>query len=98
MGTKNLNENGPNPFVFFGTKNMVRVNLMAMVLCWHGFDNKSKLVYAGEIQNWNHRMEMTTYFSKQEGEICKSRGSGAASDHTLTLLLYFSAGDQTLTP
>ena len=32
MGTKNLNENGPNPF-FFGTKNMVRVNLMAMVLC-----------------------------------------------------------------
>ena len=50
MGTKNLNENGPNPFVFSGTKNIVRVNLMATVLCWHGFDNKSKLVYAGEIQ------------------------------------------------
>ena len=30
---------------------MVRVNLMATVLCWHGFDNKSKLVSAGEIQN-----------------------------------------------
>ena len=35
---------------FFGTKNMVRVNLTATVLCWHCFDNKSKLVYAGEIQ------------------------------------------------
>ena len=30
---------------------MFRVNLMATVLFWHGFDNKSKLVYAGEIQN-----------------------------------------------
>ena len=29
MGTKNLNENGPNPFFFFGTKNTVRVYLMA---------------------------------------------------------------------
>ena len=54
MGTKYLNENGPNPFLFFGTKNIkiwsLRVNLMAMILFWHGFDNKSKLVYAGEIQ------------------------------------------------
>ena len=50
MGTKNLNENGPNPFAFSGTKNMVRVNLMATVLLWHGFDNAFKLVYAGEIQ------------------------------------------------
>ena len=32
MGTKNLNENGPNPFFLFGTKNMVRVKLMATVL------------------------------------------------------------------
>ena len=41
MGTKNLNENGPNPFFFFnfGTKNMVRVNPMATVLFWRGFDN-----------------------------------------------------------
>ena len=77
MGTKNLNENGPNPFVFFGTKNMVRVNLMATVLFWHGFDTKSKLVYAGEIHQWNCRMEMTSNFSKQEGEICKSRRAGA---------------------
>ena len=46
MGTKNLNENDPNPFLFLGggTKNMVRVNLMATVLFWHGFDNKPKLV------------------------------------------------------
>ena len=51
MGTKNINENDPNPFVFFGIINMVRVNLTATVLFWHGFDNKSKLVYAGEIQN-----------------------------------------------
>ena len=41
--------------VFFGGggQNIIRVNLMAAVLCWHGSDNKSssKLVYAGEIQN-----------------------------------------------
>ena len=50
MGTKNLNENGPKSFFFVrGTKNMVRANLMATVLCWHGFD-KSKLVYSGKIQ------------------------------------------------
>ena len=59
----------PKSVLFFGTKNMVTVNLMATVLYSHGFD-KSKLVYAGEIQKWNYRMEMTTYFSKQEGEIC----------------------------
>ena len=47
MGTKNLYENGPNPFLGGVTKNMVRVNLMATFLFWHGFDNKSKLVYAG---------------------------------------------------
>ena len=40
MGTKSLNENGPNPFFWGGgTKNMVRVNLMATVLFLHGFDN-----------------------------------------------------------
>ena len=41
MGTKNLNENGPNAFFFlnFRTKNMVRVNPMATVLFWHGFDH-----------------------------------------------------------
>ena len=50
MGTKTLNENGPNPFVLEGTKNMVRVNLMPTVLFWHVFDNMSKLVYEGEIQ------------------------------------------------
>ena len=39
MGTKNLYENGPNPFFLFGTKNLVRVKLMATVLLRHGFDN-----------------------------------------------------------
>ena len=38
MGTKNLYENGPNSFFFFGTKNLVRVKLMATVLFRHGFD------------------------------------------------------------
>ena len=38
MGTKNLYENGPNPFFLFGTKNLARVKLMATVLFWHGFD------------------------------------------------------------
>ena len=28
MGTKNLYENGPNPFFLFGTKNLVRPTLM----------------------------------------------------------------------
>ena len=48
MGTKNLNEMAQIRFLR-GTKNMVRVNLMATVLFWHGFDNKSKLVYAREM-------------------------------------------------
>ena len=38
MGTKNLYENGPNSLVLFGTKNMVRVKLMATVLFRHSFD------------------------------------------------------------
>ena len=48
--TKKLNENGPNLSLYFGTKNMIRVILMAAVMFWYGFDSKSKLVYAGEIQ------------------------------------------------
>ena len=39
MGTKNLNEIGPNPCLVFGTKNLIRDNLMATILFWHGFDN-----------------------------------------------------------
>ena len=38
MGTKNLYENGPNPFFLCGTKKLVRVKLMATVLFRHGFD------------------------------------------------------------
>ena len=39
MGTKNVNENGPNPFFLFRTENLVRVKLMATVLFRHGFDD-----------------------------------------------------------
>ena len=39
MGTKYLYENGPNSFFLFGTKNMVRVKLMATILFRHGFNN-----------------------------------------------------------
>ena len=39
METKNLYENGPNPFFLFGTKNLVRVKLMATFLFRHGFDH-----------------------------------------------------------
>ena len=77
MGTKNLNENGPNSFVFLGTKNMVRVNLMATVLFWHGFGNKSKACICGGDTKGNCRTEITTYFSEQEDEIRKSRRAGA---------------------
>ena len=38
MGTKNLYENGPNPFFLFGTKTLVIVKLMATVLFRYGFD------------------------------------------------------------
>ena len=37
-GKKSLYENGPNLFFVFGTKEMVRVKLMATVLFRHGFD------------------------------------------------------------
>ena len=37
-GTKHLHENGPNTIFVFGTKNLVRVKLMATVLFRHGFD------------------------------------------------------------
>ena len=56
MGTKNLNENGPNPFFWGGTKNMVRVNLMATVLC--GMVSRTSLSlsmrerYKNEIIEW----------------------------------------------
>ena len=86
MGTKNILESGPNSFVFLGIKNMSRVNLMATVLCWHCYDNRSKLVFAGEIQKWNYRMEMTTYFSKQKVKICKSRRAGALQSVVVVLL------------
>ena len=38
MHTKNLYENGPNPFFFFGTKNMSEGHLMHTVLVCYFFD------------------------------------------------------------
>ena len=35
---------GPNPFFLFGTKNLVRVKLMATILFRHGFDRRSGCV------------------------------------------------------
>ena len=32
MGTKNVYENGPNPFFLFGTKNVVRPTLRAVLM------------------------------------------------------------------
>ena len=50
MHTKNLYENGPNPFVFFGTKNMSEA-----ILCirfWFAMfsTNQDRLAYAGGVQ------------------------------------------------
>ena len=45
MHTKNLYENGPNPFFFFGTKNMSEGHLMHTVLVCY-----VRLAYAGEVQ------------------------------------------------
>ena len=52
LGTKNLNENGPNSFFFWDQKygQSQSYGTVVTVLFWHGFDSKSKLVYAGEIR------------------------------------------------
>ena len=57
MHTKNLYENGPNPF-FFGTKNMSEGHLMHTVLVCYIFDKLGQAAYAGEVQQRNCRMEM----------------------------------------
>ena len=46
-GNEKLKREWSKPVCLFFTKNMVRANLMATVLFWHGFENKSTLVYAG---------------------------------------------------
>ena len=52
MGTKNLNENGLNPFFGGWDQKYGQTKSYGNGLVRHGFDNKSKLVYyAGEIQN-----------------------------------------------
>ena len=47
MHTKNLYENGPNPFVFFGTKNMSEGHLMHTVLVCYVFDKLGQACLCG---------------------------------------------------
>ena len=59
MHTKNLYENGPNPFFFFGTKNMSEGHLMHTVLvCYFLFFRQTRtglpmrVRYSNEIAEW----------------------------------------------
>ena len=58
MHTKNLYENGPNPFFFFGTKNMSEGHLMHTVLVCYVFDKlgqaclSMRVRYSNEIAEW----------------------------------------------
>ena len=47
MHTKNLYENGPNPFFFFGTKNMSEGHLMHTVLVCYVFDKPGQACLCG---------------------------------------------------
>ena len=47
MHTKNLYENGSNPFVFFGTKNMSEGHLMHTVLVCYFFDKLGQACLCG---------------------------------------------------
>ena len=47
MHTKNLYENGPNPFVFFGAKNMSEGHLMHTVLVCYVFDKPGQACLCG---------------------------------------------------
>ena len=47
MHTKNLYENGPNPFFFFGTKNMSEGHLMHTVLVCYFFDKLGQACLCG---------------------------------------------------
>ena len=47
MHTKNLYENGPNPYLFFGTKNMSEGHLMLKVLVCYVFDNLGQACLCG---------------------------------------------------
>ena len=47
MHTKNLYENGPNPFFFFGTKNMSEGHLMHTVLVCYIFDKLGQACLCG---------------------------------------------------
>ena len=57
MHTKNLYENGPNPFFFFGTKNMSEGHLMHTVLACYVFGKLGqacivRVRYSNEIAEW----------------------------------------------
>ena len=45
--TKNLYENGPNPFFFFGTKNMSEGHLMRTFLVCYVFDKLGQACLCG---------------------------------------------------
>ena len=47
MHTENLYENGPNPFFFFGTKNMSEGHLMHTVLVCYVFDKLGQACLCG---------------------------------------------------
>ena len=47
MHTKNLYENGPNPFFFFGTKNMSEGHLTHTVLVCYVFDKLGQACLCG---------------------------------------------------
>ena len=62
MGTKNLYKNEPNPFFLFGTKNMVRVELiMATVLFRDGFDRSGCVLIflqTTSLMRWRYNNEI----------------------------------------
>ena len=65
MGTNNLNENGPNRYVFWGTKNMVGVNLMSTVSKKNlhaSRPSEHPPVWGGNVKTfrWDHRLQYKT--------------------------------------
>ena len=80
VGTKNLNENVPKPFYFGGGPKMWSESILWRRFCFGMVSTTSlSLSMRGRYRNeiFICRIEMATYFSTQEGEICKSRRAGA---------------------
>ena len=53
MGTRNLNENDPNPFFGGGTKNMVRVNRTSRRTCCNFVEHDEYLNLPRPLIQWN---------------------------------------------